>query len=123
MIFSGVFDRPQCAHSQVHFVTCFRLCEPIEYTTALADHGVTYTDYCRLVTALREFLHKKGKGMKRRKGRGEHVVISSTEAGDDEPTGTTSAPGMKNNYWDTTEQLKEHRKKAVALSTLLKEIT
>jgi hypothetical protein len=105
------------------FTGTFRdMCEPIEYTTALADHGVTYADYCRLVTTLRKFLLKIRNRKKRRKCRGECVVVSSTKAGDDEPTGTTSAPGVRNNYWNATEQLKEHGKRPVALNTLLQEI-
>ena len=49
-------DRNQCAHPLAHFITNWRLCEPIEYTTALADHGITYTDYCRLIVVLENFL-------------------------------------------------------------------
>lgn len=52
----GVCDRIQCSHPVAHFVSKFRLSEPIEYTTALADHGLTYSDYCRLLAALKRFL-------------------------------------------------------------------
>jgi hypothetical protein len=56
VVIPGVCDRPQCVHPSTHFVSNFRLCEAFEYTTALADHGITYTDYCRLVNILLNFL-------------------------------------------------------------------
>jgi hypothetical protein len=56
MVIPGVSNRRQCPHPLAHFVTNWRLCQPIEYTTALADHGITYTDYCRLTAALEDFL-------------------------------------------------------------------
>lgn len=56
----GVCDRPQCAHPIAHFVSAFRVCQPIEYTTTLADHGLTYSDYSRLRTALKNFLIDQG---------------------------------------------------------------
>jgi hypothetical protein len=65
MIFPGVCDRTQRAHPFAHFVTSFRLCEPIEYTTALADHGVIYADYCRLIAALLNFLDDMSDKQKR----------------------------------------------------------
>jgi hypothetical protein len=52
----GISDRRQCASPLAHFVSTFRICQPIEYNTALADHGITYTDYCRLRIALKAFL-------------------------------------------------------------------
>jgi hypothetical protein len=52
----GVSDPKQCASPVAHVVSTFRICQSIEYTTALADHGITYTDYCRLRIALKAFL-------------------------------------------------------------------
>jgi hypothetical protein len=54
----GVTDRSQCSHPLAHLVSSFRMCQPIEYTTALADHGLTYLDYCRLLAALSDFLDR-----------------------------------------------------------------
>ncbi|KAF2017191.1 hypothetical protein BU24DRAFT_448924 [Aaosphaeria arxii CBS 175.79] len=56
MVIPGVCDRDQCPHPRSHFVSNWRLCEPIEYTTTLADHGITYSDYCRLLNALSNLL-------------------------------------------------------------------
>ena len=56
MVIPGVCNRDQCEHPRTHFVTHWRLCEPIEYTTALADHGITYHDYSLLLSALANFL-------------------------------------------------------------------
>lgn len=56
MVIPGVSDRKQCSHPVAHFVINWRLCDPIEYTTALADHGITYPDYCLLLAALANFL-------------------------------------------------------------------
>ncbi|KAF1852133.1 uncharacterized protein K460DRAFT_373981 [Cucurbitaria berberidis CBS 394.84] len=106
----GVCDRTQCTNSRAHFVSTFRLCEPIEYTTALADHGITYTDYCRLVTALSNFLDEITSDSKHKK--------KSRDVG-----GTTSSPPQKNVFFDTTEQLDKARQHADALNRLLEEIT
>lgn len=56
MVIPGVCDRNRCSHPLTHFVISCRLSEPIEYTTVLADHGITYSDYCRLLAALAGFL-------------------------------------------------------------------
>lgn len=56
MVIPGVCNRNRCSHPLAHFVTHWRLCDPIEYTTSLADHGITYTDYCRLTAALSNFV-------------------------------------------------------------------
>ncbi|KAF1962983.1 hypothetical protein CC80DRAFT_521880 [Byssothecium circinans] len=45
-----------CTHPLAHFVTHWRLCQPIEYTTSLADHGITYADHTMLLAALEDFL-------------------------------------------------------------------
>ncbi|KAF2258725.1 hypothetical protein CC78DRAFT_572308 [Lojkania enalia] len=55
MVIPGVCDRIQCLRSSSHFIITWRLCEPIEYTTALADHGITFSDYTRLLAALGDF--------------------------------------------------------------------
>lgn len=52
MVIPGVSDRKPCAHTVTHFIVDWRLCAPIEYTTRLADHGITYSDYCLLIDAL-----------------------------------------------------------------------
>lgn len=52
VVIPGVCDRVQCTHSRVHFVFAFRLSETMEYTTTLAEHGITYTDYVRLIDAV-----------------------------------------------------------------------
>ena len=51
IVIPGVCDRVQCRHPRVHFVSAFQLSDPTEYTTVLADHGVTYSDYARLIDA------------------------------------------------------------------------
>jgi hypothetical protein len=56
MVIPGVCDQNQCPHPLAHFITNWRLCEPIEYTTPLAEHGITYSDYSRLIAALENFL-------------------------------------------------------------------
>ncbi|KAF2272929.1 uncharacterized protein EI97DRAFT_436534 [Westerdykella ornata] len=56
MVIPGVCDRKQCSHPLAHFVINWRLCNPIEYTTALADHGITFSDYTLLLAALANFL-------------------------------------------------------------------
>lgn len=55
MVIPGVSNRYQCEHPRAHFVSHWRLCEPTEYSTALADHGITYQDYSRLLKALDGF--------------------------------------------------------------------
>lgn len=56
MAIPGVSNREQCEHPRTHFITHWRLCEPIEYSTALADHGITYHDYSLLLNTLANFL-------------------------------------------------------------------
>ena len=51
IVIPGVCDRVQCRHPRVHFVSAFQLSDPTEYITVLADHGVTYSDYARLIDA------------------------------------------------------------------------
>jgi len=122
MLFPGISDRQQCTRSEAHFVTSFRLCEPTEYTTALADHGLTYEDYCRLITALRDFLNKIWTGIRRRRCAGP-VSASTAEASKRKTSGKKHGPGKCGRFWDTTEQLKKNQQEAVALNQLLEEIT
>ncbi|KAF2636540.1 hypothetical protein P280DRAFT_533664 [Massarina eburnea CBS 473.64] len=56
MVIPGVCNRDLCEHPLAHFVTNWRLCEPTEYTTALADHGITHADHWMLLAALLNFL-------------------------------------------------------------------
>ncbi|KAE8845967.1 hypothetical protein HRS9139_00534 [Pyrenophora teres f. teres] len=114
MIFPGVCDRTQCADPQSHFVTSFRLCEPIEYTTALADHGITYTDYVRLITALLNFLEDTSKNARRR---------NRAKVEEDSGTGMESSTRARNRFFDTTEQLKDSKQHAVTLHKLLEDIS
>jgi hypothetical protein len=66
MVIPGVCSRTRCEHPRAHFVSHWRLCEPIEYTTSLADHGITYTDYSRLIGALLKGLDDTPSEPKRR---------------------------------------------------------
>lgn len=123
MILPGVCDRKQCVHPRVHFVSTFRLCEPIEYTTALADHGITYTDYCRLVTVLSNFLEEATFEPKRRKNDAALIDPSGHAAsGSRKGLGTSSVP-QRDTPITTTEQLKKARQQGIALNELLEEIT
>ncbi|KAF2116825.1 hypothetical protein BDV96DRAFT_462477, partial [Lophiotrema nucula] len=70
IVIPGVCDRIQCLRSSAHFIISWRLCEPIEYTTSLADHGVTYSDYSRLVAALANFLDGIPREIRRRNSDG-----------------------------------------------------
>ncbi|KAF7571055.1 hypothetical protein A1F94_006018 [Pyrenophora tritici-repentis] len=114
MIIPGVCDREQCADPRTHFVASFRLCEPIEYTTALADHGITYTDYVRLIAALFNFLEDTSKDARRR---------NRAKAEEDSGTETESSTRAKNSFFDTTEQLKGSKQHAVTLHKLLEDIS
>ncbi|KAH7392616.1 hypothetical protein BKA66DRAFT_524872 [Pyrenochaeta sp. MPI-SDFR-AT-0127] len=124
MIIPGVCDRKQCSHPRVHFVSTFRLCEPIEYTTALADHGITYTDYCRLVAALSNFLEESSFEARRRRTGSAAIDSGSKDANASlrRSLGTSSVP-QRSTVFNTTEQLKKARENAVALNELLEEIT
>ncbi|KAL5420926.1 hypothetical protein PMIN04_006026 [Paraphaeosphaeria minitans] len=66
MVIPGVCNRSRCENPRAHFVSHWRLCEPIEYTTALADHGITYFDYSRLVSALSNVLDDTSSNPKKR---------------------------------------------------------
>lgn len=108
ILFPGVSDRQQCTRSEAHFVTSFRLCEPTEYTIVLADHGLTYEDYCRLITALWNFLNKIWTEIKKRKCAGP-VAASPAEACECKTPGTKHGPFKCGRFWDTTEQMKKNQ--------------
>ena len=114
MILPGVCDRAQCADPRTHFVTSFRLCEPIEYTTAMADHGITYADYVRLVTALLNFLEDTSNGARRK---------DRAKSSEDGATSMKTSTRAKNRFFDTTEQLKDSKQHAVTLHKLLEDIS
>lgn len=56
MVIPGACDRTQCEDSRAHLVSHWPLCEPIEYSTNLADHAITHQDYTLLLNALANFL-------------------------------------------------------------------
>jgi len=58
MVIPGVCNQNQCARLSAHFIANWRLCEPIEYTTPLAEHGITFSDYGRVLAALANFLNE-----------------------------------------------------------------
>jgi hypothetical protein len=122
MIFPGVCDRQQCERPLAHFVTSFRLCEPIEYTTALADHGVTYEDYCRLVAALSNFLDDTSERSKRPGSVSSQVSVSA-EPDEDKYVNMSLPERTKNTLFDTTEQFKNSKLHASTLNKLLGDIT
>ncbi|KNG50145.1 hypothetical protein DDE82_005492 [Stemphylium lycopersici] len=126
MVLPGVCDRTQCDYPLAHFVASFRLCEPTEYTTALADHGITYTDYCRLVTALLNFLEETSTTTEPEM----HNVASFAsktsafvELGEERATETIPLVRGKGGFFDTNEQLRRHKQQAVKLNNLLEDIS
>ncbi|KAF1832120.1 hypothetical protein BDW02DRAFT_571365, partial [Decorospora gaudefroyi] len=125
MVFPGVCDRPQCAHPHAHFVSSFRLCEPIEYTTALADHGITYTDYSRLVTALMNFLEEANVSKRRRSNAGSanSQAPAALVFGEDQAVEMSIRARTRHTLFDTTEQLKRNKRQAAELNKLLEDIT
>jgi hypothetical protein len=120
----GVIDRSQCAHPLAHFVSSFRMCQPIEYTTALADHGLTDSDYRRLLAALSNFLDR-------------HAAESDTNAplemlsstpGERQPVfGSEKSVAKRkqhaSTFFDTTKQLGKAKRRAAALNQMLEDIT
>jgi hypothetical protein len=116
----GVSDRLQC-NRHVHFVSTFRICAPIEYSTALADHGVTYTDYCRLLTSIENFL-KDHAGDARWKlpQKAPHLICEHQQ----ESLASRHAPHNHGGaFLDTSEQLGRAKRQAHALNQLLEDIT
>jgi hypothetical protein len=122
MIFPGACDRTQCAHPFAHFVTSCRLCEPIEYTTALADHGVTYADYCRLIAALLNFLDDMSDKPKR-PGSDSSQALALDEPAEDEYVNMSLPERTKSTLFDTTEHFKKSKHQASTLNKLLEDIT
>jgi hypothetical protein len=123
----GVSDRNQCVSLRAHFVSTFRMLAPIEYTTALADHGLTYTDYCRLLTSLGHFLES----IVDTKVRVSQDMLSSLSRKQRSIFGSPESVAMRqprrrsriSEFSHTTEQLEKAKRQAEALSQLLEEIT
>jgi hypothetical protein len=128
MIIPGVCDREQCEHPLSHFVIDWRLCEPVEYTTNIADHGIAYSDYCRLLAALANLFEESAI---------EPRPKSSTSdrrwhlAGWSEKREERYQPKMRaskkqyadRNSLDSPEQFRKTEKQAARLNKLLSEIT
>lgn len=123
----GVYDCDQCAYPWVHFVSAFHLCEPSEYTTALADHGLTYADYCRLIAALRDFLEDIDVSPRPSKNDNQLLGLRSQAAelsvGELDEVTSRSWLRWRDLFFDTTEQLKKTKQQAAALNKLLEEIS
>ncbi|KAF1916953.1 hypothetical protein BDU57DRAFT_450408 [Ampelomyces quisqualis] len=121
----GVTDRVQCDHPLAHFVFTFRICEPIEYTTVLADHGITYADYSRLLASLQNFMDDHVVEARRQ---GSHEKLPSITG--NKPSASRSQEALVARHYfhgsalfDTTEQLGNARQQADALNQLLEDIT
>jgi hypothetical protein len=106
-------------------VSTFRICEPIEYTTAWADHGLTYTDYYRLLVSLKNFLEDYAGHAKSKTSQG---VTTSNLAYHQAPVGSQESigkghPSRGGTFFDTTEQLGKARRQAEMLNQLLEDVT
>ena len=119
----GVCDRPQCAHPLAHFVSTFRISQPIEYTTALADHGLTYTDYSRLRTVLKTFLEDQAVETKIQDSQESLPYVAEDKPSDVGLQGRVAARKNRSTFLDTTEGLGKSKRQANALNLLLAEIT
>jgi hypothetical protein len=130
MVIPGVCNRTQCEHPLAHFIANWRLCEPIEYTTALAEHGITYSDYSRLVVALANFLDgatnevKKGihPVVPRRGSRGIRIPDESPAMLSNTRRGENVVP----KYNTVSQSAQQHRvamHQAAALDKLLEDIS
>jgi hypothetical protein len=120
----GVTDRSQCSHPLAHLVSSFRMCQPIEYTTALADHGLTYLDYCRLLAALSDFLDRHAAEL----DKNAPLEMLSSTPGERQPfLGTRKSVAKRQQqgspFFDTTEQLGNAKRQAATLNQLLEDIT
>jgi hypothetical protein len=109
MVIPGVCDRSRCALSSAHFITNWRLSEPVEYTTALADHGITYSDYNRLLVALANFLEEIS-------NKSNRSSIRATSHGQ-------AAIPKNNSISESAHQYKVVLERAMALNKLLEEIS
>jgi hypothetical protein len=116
----GVCDRTQCASPLAHFVSTFRICQPIEYTTALADHGLTHTDYVRLRSALEAFLESETVDTKTCNSQESLPYVSTSDSSSDHKV---VAPKSPSTFLDTTEGLAKSKLQANALNHLLGDIT
>lgn len=72
VVIPGVCDRMQCTFTRVHFVSAFHLSEPLEYTTALAEHGITYSEYVHLIEAMQDLVTDLPRGL-RQHSKVDHV--------------------------------------------------
>ena len=77
IVIPGVKNRKQCDQSMTHLITTWRMCDPLEYTTDCADHGITYADYCRLVDFLANYLQTSPMESERRSRRSLCSVLVS----------------------------------------------
>jgi hypothetical protein len=121
----GVSDRVQCDHHLAHFVSTFRLCQPIEYTTALADHGLTYTDYCHLLVALSDFLKKHSIERRIKISQKKHTNIGKTQKSTVKLQERVAVcqNHRGSTFLDTTEQFEKAKQQANILNELLENIT
>jgi hypothetical protein len=126
MVIPGVTNRSQCAHPLAHFVTNWRLCEPIEYTTSLADHGITYSDYYRLIAALEDFLDGTQYGPKNRVACNNRRWIPKVWQSGDSRSEDASPPYVfvsKSSKVDSMDNYKGSEYHATNLNRLLAEIS
>jgi hypothetical protein len=124
----GVEDRRQCASPRAHFVSTFRICQPIEYTTAFADHGITYTDYLRLLACLSNFLTDYAIEKKLRVSKDMLSTLSGNQRSIFALQESVAMRQIQRRsalagYSDTTEQLETSKRQAKALNQLLEAIT
>jgi hypothetical protein len=121
----GVSDRSQCDHHLAHFVSTFRICQPIEYTTALADHGLTHMDYCRLLVALKNFFeqHVGDKKIKFSHRASACMIETQQSVQKSRKRVATRQSHCGSTFLDTTEQFEKAKLQANTLNKLLKDIT
>ncbi|KAH7090244.1 hypothetical protein FB567DRAFT_438099 [Paraphoma chrysanthemicola] len=121
----GVCDRPQCAHPLAHFISTFRICQPVEYTTAFADHGLTYTDYSRLLSSLKNFLEDHAVEVRPKSSQEVRPsTLDSTQYMHGFHESVAARQVYKGgSFLDTTEQLGKSKRQANALNQLLDDIT
>jgi hypothetical protein len=123
MVIPGVCNRFRCEHPRAHFVSHWRLCEPVEYTTALADHGVTYTDYSRLISALLEVLDDAPSEPKRRQHDGSWWQLQPCKASRNDRFESFSVRRQSAFGAETEGRHAGTKKQAYDLNTLLEQIT
>ena len=119
----GVCDRRQCASPLAHFVSTFRVCQPIEYTTALADHRLTYTDYCRLRLALEAFSANQDLETKMHSSQESLAKLSEGLQSEIGLMKKLATQKSRSTFLDTTEHLAKSKRQAIALNELLEKIT